>query len=116
MTVHARARDHFVRRPVDAVSAAIALVVLVLSMVAVRNGSVSDVERSVFRAVNDLPAALYPVLWPFQQLGAVLVGPVEFFAQGFDSRPQVAEVDFDRLIRQHSDLAFSKDRVHGSWR
>src|SRR5689334_914752 len=76
MTVHARARHHFVRRPVDAVTAAVALAVLVLAMLAVRNGSVSEVERSVFRAVNDLPAALYPVLWPFQQLGAVLVGPV----------------------------------------
>ena len=76
MTVHARARDHFVRRPVDAVSAAIALVVLALAMVAVRDGSVSEVERSVFRSVNDLPSALYPALWPFQQLGAVLVGPL----------------------------------------
>ena len=76
MTVHARARDHFVRRPVDAVSAAIALVVLTLAMIAVHDGSVSEVERSVFRSVNDLPSALYPALWPFQQLGAVLVGPL----------------------------------------
>ncbi len=43
----------------------------------VRHGHVSDVEESVFRAVrNDLPQALYPVLWPFQQVGAVLVGPL----------------------------------------
>jgi membrane-associated phospholipid phosphatase len=76
MIVHARARDHFVRRPVDAVCAAVALVVLVLAMVVVRDGSVSDVERSVFRSVNDLPSVLYPMLWPFQQLGAVLVGPL----------------------------------------
>jgi undecaprenyl-diphosphatase len=76
MTVHARDRERFVRRPVDVATVAIALVVLGLSMLAVRNGSVSDLERSVFRAVNDLPAALYPVLWPFQQLGALLVGPV----------------------------------------
>ena len=27
-------------------------------------------------AINDLPGALYPILWPFQQLGAVLVGPL----------------------------------------
>ena len=26
--------------------------------------------------VNDLPGALYPVLWPFQQLGVIVVGPI----------------------------------------
>ena len=40
----------------------------------VRHGSVTGFERSTFRAVNDLPAALYPVLWPFQQLGVIVVG------------------------------------------
>jgi membrane-associated phospholipid phosphatase len=76
MTLAARPRERYVRRPVDAATAATALVILVLAMLAVRNGSVSDLERSAFRTVNDLPAALYPVLWPFQQLGAVLVGPI----------------------------------------
>ena len=76
MTMHARPRERFTRRPADAVTAVIALEVLVLAMVAVRDGTVSDPEREAFRAVNDLPAALYPVLWPFQQLGAVLVGPL----------------------------------------
>jgi undecaprenyl-diphosphatase len=76
MTVHAHPRERFARRPADAITAAIASVVLVLVMVTVRDGTVSDPERAVFRAVNDLPAALYPVLWPFQQLGAVLVGPI----------------------------------------
>ena len=45
-------------------------------MVAVRNGAVSDVEKEVFRAINDLPGAFYPVLWPFQQLGVLVVGPI----------------------------------------
>ena len=44
-------------------------------MVAVRDGAVSDVEKEVFHAINDLPEALYPVLWPFQQLGVLVVGP-----------------------------------------
>jgi undecaprenyl-diphosphatase len=52
------------------------LVVLAAGMLAVRDGSVSDAEEGVFHAVNDLPGALYPVLWPFQQLGALVVGPV----------------------------------------
>jgi undecaprenyl-diphosphatase len=76
MSVHARERERFVRRRVDAVAVAIALLVLVPAMVAVRDESVSAAERAVFRAVNDLPAALYPVLWPFQQLGVILVGPI----------------------------------------
>jgi glycosyltransferase 2 family protein len=76
MTVHARERQHFVRRRTDAVAIVVALLVLVPAMIAVRNGSVSAAERAVFRFVNDLPAALYPVLWPFQQLGALFVGPI----------------------------------------
>lgn len=50
--------------------------VLLAGMVAVRSGSVTATEETVFRAVNDLPDALYPLMWPFQQLGALLVGPV----------------------------------------
>lgn len=76
MVVHAREREHFVRRRADAAAVVVALLVLVLAMLAVRGASVSAAERAIFRAVNDLPAALYPVLWPFQQLGAVLVGPI----------------------------------------
>ncbi len=65
----------WVRRRSDAVGAAAGLAVLGLGMMAVRNSTVSGLERDAFRAVNDLPGALYPVLWPFQQLGALLVGP-----------------------------------------
>jgi membrane-associated phospholipid phosphatase len=66
----------YVRRPQDAALAIGGLVVLGLGMVVVRNGSVSAVEEDAFHAVNDLPEALYPVLWPFQQLGALFVGPL----------------------------------------
>ena len=55
---------------------AVGLVVLGAGMLAVRDGSVSGVEKEVFHAVNDLPQALYPVLWPFQQLGVLVVGPI----------------------------------------
>ena len=72
----ARHADRFVRRRSDAVAAVIGLAVLGLGMLAVRHGTVSSFEERVFRAINDLPGALYPVLWPFQQLGAILVGPL----------------------------------------
>ena len=52
------------------------LIVLGIGMLAVRNGTVTGFEESVFRAINDLPSALYPVLWPFQQLGVLVVGPI----------------------------------------
>jgi glycosyltransferase 2 family protein len=52
------------------------LAVLALGMVIVRDGTVPGWEESIFRAINDLPEGLYPVLWPFQQLGVLVVGPI----------------------------------------
>ena len=80
---HAQVRGRFVRRREDAVVAGFGLVVLLAGMLAVRHGSVSGVERSMFRAVNDLPGALYPVLWPFQQLGVIVVGPIAAIVAAF---------------------------------
>jgi membrane-associated phospholipid phosphatase len=70
-----RTSARYVRRLSDVIVVAVGLVVLGAGMVAVRDGAVSDVEKETFRAVNDLPGAFYPVLWPFQQLGVVVVGP-----------------------------------------
>ena len=67
---------HFIRRRSDAITVALGLIVVLGGMLAVRNGSVTGFEKSVFRAVNDLPQALYPALWPFQQLGTIVVGPI----------------------------------------
>jgi glycosyltransferase 2 family protein len=58
------------------VTIAAGLGVLVIGAVIARDGEVPGWEESIFRAVNDLPEALYPVLWPFQQLGALVVGPI----------------------------------------
>jgi membrane-associated phospholipid phosphatase len=64
------------RRSADALAAAAGLVVLAAGVMAVRDGAVPAWERSAFEAVNGLPAWLYPLLWPFQQLGVVIWGPV----------------------------------------
>jgi undecaprenyl-diphosphatase len=64
------------RRRVDAVLIVPGLLVLGLGMLVVRDGTVSDGEEAVFHAINDLPEFLYPVLWPFQQLGALVIGPI----------------------------------------
>src|SRR5699024_6283443 len=66
----------FVRRRRDAVAAAVGLVVLGLGLLVVRDGAVPDVEADLFHAVNGLPSSLYVVLWPFQQLGNLVVGPL----------------------------------------
>ena len=60
----------------DVAAAATGLAVLVAGMVVVREGTVPGWERRIFRAINDLPGALYPVLWPFQQIGALAAAPI----------------------------------------
>jgi len=66
----------WVRRPADAWAVVGGLAVLLVGIVLVRDGAVPAWERSTFEAVNGLPGWLYPVLWPFQQLGVVIWGPV----------------------------------------
>lgn len=63
------------RQPLAVPALVVGLVILAIGMVVVRNGSVPRWERSIFRAVNDLPEFFYRPLWPFQQLGNLLVGP-----------------------------------------
>jgi membrane-associated phospholipid phosphatase len=63
------------RQPLAVPALVAGLVILAIGMLVVRNGSVPRWERSIFRAVNDLPQFLYRPLWPFQQLGNLLVGP-----------------------------------------
>jgi glycosyltransferase 2 family protein len=78
------------RRRSDGFAAVGGLLVLGAGMVAVRNGTVSGFEEDAFRAVNDLPDALYPLLWPFQQLGVLVVGPVLAVAALLARRPLLA--------------------------
>ncbi len=85
-----QASTGWVRRRSDGVAIVVGLGVLVLGMAAVRDGSVSGVEEGGFRALNDLPGALYPVLWPFQQLGAILVGPIAAIAAAVVRRFRLA--------------------------
>jgi membrane-associated phospholipid phosphatase len=63
-------------QPADGIAVVAGLVVLAIGMLIVRDGTVPGWEKSVFHRVNDLPSWLYRPLWPFQQLGALAVGPV----------------------------------------
>jgi len=65
------------RRWSDALLVVIGGGVLVLSAIPVHADSLSDAEKSVFRAINDLPSAVYPFpAWIFMQLGNFLVVPI----------------------------------------
>lgn len=65
------------RRWTDALLVVAGLIGLLISTIPVHVDSISGTEKSVFRAVNDLPSAIYPVpAWAFMQLGNFLVVPV----------------------------------------
>jgi undecaprenyl-diphosphatase len=55
------------------VVAAAGLVVLVLCGLVAHDGKVPGWEQGIFHAINDLPGGLYPLLWPFQQFGNLVV-------------------------------------------
>lgn len=88
--VRSSAPTEFVRRPVDGLVACFGAVVLVVSGLIARNGRVGDLERAVFRAVNELPGALYPVVWPFMQLGNLVLGPVVALVAALLGRTRLA--------------------------
>jgi undecaprenyl-diphosphatase len=64
------------RRTADLVVAAAGLAVLVACGIVAHNGTTPSWEADVFHAINDLPGWLYRPVWPFQQLGTILVGPL----------------------------------------
>lgn len=89
-TGHEHARVPFVRRRSDAIVAAVGLAIATTGMLAVRHGTVTGLEKSTFHAVNDWPGAFYPVLWPFQQLGVIVVGPIVAIVAAFFRRFRLA--------------------------
>jgi undecaprenyl-diphosphatase len=70
----------FERRPIYLAYAAVALAVLVPISLSVDGNEVSGFEESVFEAINGLPGFLYWPLWPFMQLGNLLVIPIAALA------------------------------------
>jgi undecaprenyl-diphosphatase len=65
-----------VRRPVDAVVFAIAAAVLAASWAFAATGRVPAAEVSVFRAINELPGAIYPIIVVPMQLGSLAAVPI----------------------------------------
>lgn len=78
------------RRGLDLVVVIGAVIVLVVGMVVVGDGHVPAWERDVFDAVNGLSDVWNPILWPFQQLGALLAGPLVAVIALVGRRPRLA--------------------------
>ena len=66
----------FVRDPRALAYAAAALVLLIPIALSVDRNEVSGAEQAVFEFTNGLPSFLYWILWPFMQLGNLVVVPV----------------------------------------
>lgn len=65
----------YVRRGLDVAILIAGLVVLLVSSVLVKDG-VSSWEEQLFRWVNELSDAIYPVIYPFMQYGTFITIPV----------------------------------------
>lgn len=61
----------FTRRGRDIWVIVAGIATLIVCMVVVRNGEVSALERSIFRAVNGLPDGLRAPMWVFQIFGSL---------------------------------------------
>jgi undecaprenyl-diphosphatase len=66
-------RDRSPSRTMVALVFAIAAAVLVVTILVVHSGKVSQPEKSVFHAINDLPNWLRPIMYVFQLAGVLFV-------------------------------------------
>jgi undecaprenyl-diphosphatase len=76
MTDAAPDRTQVARRRSDLAWFAGACVVLAGCSVAIDGNSVTAFEESAFRAANDVPGAIHPVLWPIMQFGTFISVPL----------------------------------------
>jgi undecaprenyl-diphosphatase len=60
----------------ELVIAGYGLVLAIAAGVIAHSGTVSTPERAVFHAINRLPAWLFPLMWPLEQLGNLVAGPL----------------------------------------
>jgi membrane-associated phospholipid phosphatase len=75
-TAAARRSAGVVRRPRDALLVVGGAALLVLASLPVQQDSVSAAETAVFRVLNSVTVLPFLLVWPFMQLGNVVVVPV----------------------------------------
>jgi undecaprenyl-diphosphatase len=64
------------RNPADLVRVGLGLAIVGVGLLIAQRGHLPVFERDVFQLVNDLPPALFPVVWAVMQLGNVIAVPV----------------------------------------
>jgi membrane-associated phospholipid phosphatase len=64
------------RRRLDALLVVAGALVLVITAIPIDAHATSELEADIFRLVNQLPGALYGLVWPVMQLGNVIAVPV----------------------------------------
>jgi membrane-associated phospholipid phosphatase len=79
-----------IRRRVDLGVLAGGLALLVVCAIPASSGSVGEVERAVFEAINGLPDALEPAMLAAQFLGVLAIGPVVALIALVARRPRLA--------------------------
>lgn len=82
--------DGFERRRLDVVTALVGLAVFAACAVLAHGGTVGQVERRVFEAINGLPDALSPAMRQAQLLGILAVGPIVVVVALVLRRPRLA--------------------------
>ena len=61
------------RRPIHALYAVLAALLVVLCSLAVDGESIPALEEDIFRAIQDLPDFLKPIFWPIMQFGNLVM-------------------------------------------
>lgn len=83
-------RDGVERRRVDLLAVAVGLLLFAPAAVVASSGAVGDLEAAVFRAINGLPEALFPVANAAQFLGVLAIGPLVAVVALIARRPRLA--------------------------
>jgi glycosyltransferase 2 family protein len=78
------------RHPGDVVRLVMGLTILAASAELVQRDRVGVLETNLFRLVNDLPAALYPLFWAVMQTGNLIAVPVIAAAAALTRRFRLA--------------------------
>ncbi len=91
-TVGATRRERIVgvRRRADLIAVLAGAVLFVPAAMIAHSGRVGSWEAAVFGAVNHLPDLLFPVAYPMQFLGVLVVGPVVALVALVCRRPRLA--------------------------
>ena len=100
-----------VRRPRDVVLVVVGTAVLVLAAQPVHPDSVSDVEEAVFSALNSTTVLPFVVVWPFMQLGNIVVVPCAAVLAALYRRWRLA----GELLLAGAGVYFLAKQVKGVW-